>query len=102
MNVEEAGAEEEEGDMDWNVNSKIMLEHLTSAFSSSGDRPLSLNNLTHGKKEVRLPVCSTRSWCCNAHEYLKVDQMTAFSGVRSPRVRRLPRLDFQNFEGVRF
>ena len=81
MNVEEAGAEEEEGDMDWNVNSKIMLEHLTSAFSSSGDRPLSLNNLTHGKKRGEAARMFYQVLVLNAHEYLKVDQMTAFGDV---------------------
>jgi len=81
MNVEEHGAEEEEGDMDWNVNSKLMLDHLTGAFDASGDRPLSLNTLTKGKKRGEAARMFYQVLVLNAHEYLQVEQKTSYGDV---------------------
>ena len=81
MNVEEDGAEEEGGDMDWNVNSKLMLDHLTSAFDASGDRPLSLNTLTVGKKRGEAARMFYQVLVLNAHEYLKVEQLMTYGDV---------------------
>jgi cohesin complex subunit SCC1 len=81
MNVEEDGAEEEGGDMDWNVNSKLMLDLLTSAFDASGDRPLSLNTLTVGKKRGEAARMFYQVLVLNAHEYLKVEQLMTYGDV---------------------
>lgn len=80
VNVED-GADEEDGEMDWNVNSKIMLEHLTTAFTTSGDRPLSLNGLAAGKKRGEAARMFYQVLVLNAHEYLSVDQATPYGDV---------------------
>lgn len=81
--VDEDGrdAEQEDGDMEWNVNSKLMLEHLTGAFASSGDKPLSLKQLTAGKKRGEAARMFYQVLVLNAHEYLTVAQATAYGDV---------------------
>ncbi|CEF98413.1 Rad21/Rec8-like protein, N-terminal [Ostreococcus tauri] len=73
--------EEQDGEVDWNVNSKLMLEHLTSAFASSGDLPLSLHDLTAGKKKREAARMFYQVLVLNAHEYLSVGQETAYGDV---------------------
>jgi len=79
--TEEAADAQEDEDMDWNVNSKIMLEHLTSAFAASGDKPLSLSTLTTGKKRGEAARMFYQVLVLNAHEYLQVDQLTPYGDV---------------------
>lgn len=80
MNVED-GADDQDGEMDWNVNSKVMLDHLTTAFTTSGDRPLSLNSLAAGKKRGEVARMFYQVLVLNAHEYLSVDQATPYGDV---------------------
>jgi len=77
-----ADDDNEDGDMEWNVNSKLMLEHLTGAFASSGDKPLSLKQLTMGKKRAEAARMFYQVLVLNAHEYLTVGQVKAYGDVQ--------------------